>query len=108
MIRGVDSDRVLAQVLSAADGEAGSRDANAGAGPNARNAMLRSPCLRHQGSQEGQSTEKSGGQKKEGRLEEVGAPTVKTRQGLGTAGHSEASALCTLLDIRSVRDSPTK
>ena len=46
--------------------------------------------------------EKCGGQKKQGRLEEVGAPAVKARQRLGARAHAGASCLCSILDIRRV------
>jgi hypothetical protein len=77
VVSGVDGDGVLAEILRAADCEAGAGEEDTSAGPEAGNVVLYTAAFLDEGNEEREGAAAAGPEKEEWGLEEVGAPAVE-------------------------------
>ena len=87
VVGGVDGDGMLVKVFDSVDGEATARDEEAAAGPCLSDAVLGSAGLFEQRDEKREGTAEAGPAKEERRLEDVGAPAMEAREGIGRARH---------------------
>src|ERR1700752_4637957 len=104
MVGGIDRDRMLAEDLRSADGEAHAGDGHAAAGPGLRNTVLDAAALLKQRHREGAGSA-GRGPGEEGRgLKDVAAPANEAWERVGARVHTGTPARAR----RSGRASPTR
>src|SRR6266567_5794194 len=108
MVGRIHRDRMLVEVLGAVDGEAGSGDGHASAGPYLGDTVLCSPCLRPKRGDERCRPEDAGGEEEERGLEDVAAPSVQARHGVGALAHGREPAGTDIRSRSAWRASPTR